>query len=796
MKNKKLLITTIIYFILSVNLFAQEIKFQAEKMDIKDGGDTILAFFSNTLIPSKKINIKSNKANYNKKTEVIIFTNNVNIQDNLNSISIKSNKVKYEKKNDIFYSHGATKINIKDKYKIDSKNIYFDRNKQIIYGNEKTLITDDKANIYELLDTFQINLIEEVIIARNALIKDKDENNYLFENLMVNLKVNEIVGKELDINFKKSYFGNKKNDPVLKGRSSFSNDDELKVYKGVFSTCNIKNKECRGWELNTEEFKHDKRKKIFEYKNSWLKIFDYKVFYLPYFNHPDPSVKRKSGLLTPSYTTSDSLGTSINLPYFKILSVDKDITFNPRIYADKSFLLQNEYRQALQNSDILSDFSFLVGDAGTKGHLFYNQLGEVKNLSYEINLQNVRGDNYLKTHKLIDTSPLIENDGLLISSLKLNWNLDNSKLDTSFKIYEDLSRNYHDRFQYIFPDFNYSKNLEIPKEYNGNFNFNSYGHNKLYDTNVSETVLTNDFLFSSNKFVNSKGLVTDYDLLLKNSNDYSKNSSNYDENLNYNLFGVLKIDANYPLQKIEDDYVHLLKPIASFRYSPNGNTDMSNKDVFLNYNSVFNLNRIGSNSQVEGGESLSLGLEYIKKNNLGLNKIDFKLANVLKADEDHNMPSKSKLNNKRSDFFGDLKFGINENLNLNYNFSYDKDLKYSNLDQFSFDFSVNNFYTNVSYYSEHNDLPDVESIKNTSKFEFNEENKLTFEISKDLNENFTQYYDLIYTHETDCISLNLSFNKSFYNDGSLEPSKSLSFLLKIIPFTEIGVPNLGNLVGQ
>ena len=160
------------------------------------------------------------------------------------------------------------------------------------------------------------------------------------------------------------------------------------------------------------------------------------------------------------------------------------------------------------------------------------------------------------------------------------------------------------------------------------------------------------------------------------------------------------------------------------------------------------------------------------------------------------MPSKSKLNNKRSDFFGDLKFGINENLNLNYNFSYDKDLKYSNLDQFSFDFSVNNFYTNVSYYSEHNDLPDVESIKNTSKFEFNEENKLTFEISKDLNENFTQYYDLIYTHETDCISLNLSFNKSFYNDGSLEPSKSLSFLLKIIPFTELGVPNLGNLVGQ
>ena len=71
----------------------------------------------------------------------------------------------------------------------------------------------------------------------------------------------------------------------------------------------------------------------------------------------------------------------------------------------------------------------------------------------------------------------------------------NSKLNTSFKIYEDLSRNYHDRYQYIFPDFNFSKNINIPENYNGKFNFNSYGYNKNYNTNVNETVLTNDFFF-------------------------------------------------------------------------------------------------------------------------------------------------------------------------------------------------------------------------------------------------------------------------------------------------------------
>ena len=34
---------------------------------------------------------------------------------------------------------------------------------------------------------------------------------------------------------------------------------------------------------------------------------------------------------------------------------------------------------------------------------------------------------------------------------------------------------------------------------------------------------------------------------------------------------------------------------------------------------------------------------------------------------------------------------------------------------------------------------------------------VSFEYSKDLNADFTQYYDLIYTYQTDCISFNLNW---------------------------------------
>ena len=137
-----------------------------------------------------------------------------------------------------------------------------------------------------------------------------------------------------------------------------------------------------------------------------------------------------------------------------------------------------------------------------------------------------------------------------------------------------------------------------------------------------------------------------------------------------------------------------------------------------------------------------------------------------------------------------MNYNFNENIKLGYYFSYDKDLEYSNLDQINFDFNVNNFFSNISYYIEHNDLEDNENIKSKSKYKFDKEKHITFEIAKDLKDDFTQYYDLIYTYETDCISVSLNYNNTFSRDGSLEPNKSLSFLIKIIPFSEIGVPNL------
>ena len=792
---KKLLFGIFLFLFTIFIAKSDEVKIESTNIDISDQGNIILAKDAEIQIPSKKLKIKSNKLKYVKNKNIINFSGNVIFNDEINNLTIKGDKINYERNRDLVFSDGDATLNIEKNYKIKSKNIYHDINLNKIYGSEETLVEDKFGNFYFLKKNFEFDLLEEKIKTKKSIILDKNGNKYIFEDLIINLKNNEIAGKEIKIEFDDGYFGNNNNDPILKGRSAYSNKDELKIYKAVFSTCNIKNKKCRGWEVNTKEFNHDKKKKIFEYNDSWLKLFDYKVFFLPYFNHPDPSVKRKSGFLTPSYSTSESLGISLNIPYFKTLSVDKDITFSPRFYANKSFLLQNEYRQALRNSKILSDFSFLIGDAGTKGHFFFNQVGKFNdNTKFELNLQNVKGDNYLKNHKLTDTSKIVKDDNLLISNLDINWNFDKAKLETSFKIFEDLSRNYHDRYQYVFPDFKFSRNLDLPKNYNGKFNFDSYGYNKNYDTNVVEAIITNDFLFSSNDFVNSNGLISNYDILLKNSNSYSNNSTNFDENSSYDLFGTIKLDAGLPMQKNKDNFIHFIKPVVSIMYSPNGNRDLSSKDITLNYNNVFNINRIGNPHQVEGGKSLTAGLEFKRLNPDGTNAIDFKFANVMKTKENIKLPKKSKLNKTRSDIFGNLNYYFSNNYKIGYFFSYDRDLKYSNSDEIDLTYGVNNFITSFSYHTEGNDLEEKENLKNNTSFNLDEENIIKFEIAKDLQDDFTQYYDLIYEYTTDCISLNLKYNKSFYSDGNLEPNSNLTFLVKIIPFTELGVPNVTNII--
>ena len=767
-------------------LNADTIIFNSKNIKIEEDGNIIIASQGTANIPDQNILIEGDKSIYNKNISELFITGNVKFFDNLNDTYVESEKAIYNEKKNTLLAIGITFIKVKDKYDIYSKDILYDRNSMKISSKLDTSILDKLDNIYILDDGFLFDTFKEVISSRKTNVIDKNRNSYLFDLAKVNLKTREIVGKEVEINFEDSFFGNEKNDPKLKGKSTTSDDNETIINKAVFSTCNIENKKCRGWEIQSDEFIHNKVDKLFEYKNSWVKIFDQRLFYLPYFNHPDPTVKRKSGFLTPFYTVSKNLGSSINVPYFYALSDFRDFTFNPRLYRDNDYILQSEYRQAFENSNLIADFS-LNKEENTNTHFFAELDGSIDDKTeYKIQVQNVTNDNYLKIHKIQEHTELIKNDSTLTSYISMDKQIDDeTTLDISATLYEDLSKGDTDKYQYVLPNFTFKKNINIDESYNGNFRFLSSGFQKVFDTNKHEALISNDFNFNSYNFINSKGIVSNYGLLLKNYNTYSKQSNNYDNKSDHEIFGTMLIKSELPLKKELKNSNNFLTPIAQFRFSPSNGKNISGSDKRLNFGNIFSTNRIGQSDMVENGRSLTLGIKF-EKQNLNNDKIfGLNLGNVLKDKKDDNLPAKSRLNQTRSDIVGDLFYKFNDKLKLGYNFSYDRDLEHANYESINAEFGVNKFITSFDYIRENKDFGNTEIISNQTQYDFSEEHKINFNTTKELNDDFTQFYKLSYMYETDCLSANFEYEKKFYRDGNLVPDESLIFLIKLIPFAEI-----------
>ena len=221
---------------------------------------------------------------------------------------------------------------------------------------------------------------------------------------MVNIKTNEIIGKDIKIDFRNDTFGNSENEPRLKGNYASANKEETIIKNGIFTTCK-KNKKCPPWSLKSSEIKHDKKNKIINYKNAWLQIYDQPVFYFPKFFHPDPTVKRKSGFLIPKMGNSSVSGASLQVPYYHVISDNKDFTFTPNIYFNNDILLQNEYRQVNKNSNHITDFSINKSKSSTKSHLFSNtkmnlESNLFENSDVEFNIEHTTHDTYLKNNKI------------------------------------------------------------------------------------------------------------------------------------------------------------------------------------------------------------------------------------------------------------------------------------------------------------------------------------------------------------------------------------------------------------
>ena len=182
------------------------------------------------------------------------------------------------------------------------------------------------------MDEFNFDINTSLLKGKNILTitnyNSPKSDKFFFSDGNFYLDTRDFVSSDIKINIHNNIFDNKENDPRIYGVSSVSKDNILTVNKGIFTTCK-KRDGCPPWTIQSEKIEHDRVKKQINYKNAIVNVYDIPVFYFPKFFHPDPTVKRQSGFLNPKINNSNVLGSSISLPYFKVISENKDYTFSP-----------------------------------------------------------------------------------------------------------------------------------------------------------------------------------------------------------------------------------------------------------------------------------------------------------------------------------------------------------------------------------------------------------------------------------------------------------------------------------
>ncbi len=756
---------------------------------------------------SKAINedivIDADDFKYNKISNIINANGNVKIKDTINDYLIFAKKATYYKDSEKIVTYDETEALIQSRYIIDSKDVTYLHDVKVLSSQHKTKINDQNSQIY-FVDKFSYSINQEIIKGEEFLIITNynlpNSDKIFLKSAIIDLKNNSFVASNTKVKVHKDIFDVSDNDPRIEGVSSRGDENYTLINKGVFTSCK-KNDDCPPWSIQSKKIEHDKINKTLKYDSAILKIYDIPVFYFPKFFHPDPSVKRRSGLLSPEINNSDVLGSSLTLPYFKVISQNKDLTFTPIWFDSDTTMAALEYRQENKNSSLLTDVAFVngyksptTGKKNSLSHIFFDfkhnlLLEDYISSNLDISFEKVSGNQYLNIFDQYITKSTLrpENFNTLYSNIIVTLNHEKFNFESGIQSYESLEiKNKNDKYQYVLPYYSFDKNIS-QNYFGGNISFGSSGSNVLNDTNKLETNVINNLTYYSSDFITNLGFKNNFGINFKNLNSLGKKSSKYKSSVQSELISLYNIDVSLPLIKENKQSKNLLTPKLSFRFNPSDMKNYSTKARTINPDNVWAINRLGVADTYEAGRSLTLGINYSNERKDNLDRInnyfEMKLATVLRDKEEKFVPKASTLNKKNSNLFGSVTNDFSENFKIGYNFSLDNDFNSLKYNEIFTTLSNNNIVTNFNFIEENGERGDSNIFATEVEYNKDDKNFFSFKTRRNRKLNLTEFYDLVYEYKNDCLTAGIKYKKTYYSDGDLKPSENLLFTITLIPLT-------------
>lgn len=597
---------------------------------------------------------------------------------------------------------------------------------------------------------------------------------------------------------------------------------------GVFTPC----KTCKDnpekaplWRIKAKRVIHDKNAKTISYEDATFDVFGQSIAYMPYFSHPDPTVKRKSGFLIPRPSHSQDLGYGVETPYFFNLAPNYDFTFSPTFLTEKGVLLKGNWRHRLKNGSysvniagiyesdkdpespsddrfrgsIVSEGKFAVGSDWDFGWDVTYESDDTFRRFYK--LDNIKREDRVSNIYLVGQK---DRNYFSANAYQFGGLLANDTADSESIVHPVIDYNY------IYSD------PVLGGELSFNTNILSLTRN---DEGVDVNRLSTDVQWRR-KFVDGIGQVITPFAKLR-GDVYS--TANYvnpitglaeDDDVNTRGMATGGVEYRFPLVSHTENASHVIEPIAQFiarsDLSRGDQLEISNEDarsLVFDDTLLFDLDKFSGYDRLETGMRANVGLQYTLQHYSGgymravfgqSYHIDGDNAYALDVNPEVN---KSGLETDDSDFVAGLYLEPNSNLTFVSQSRFDEKTFEINRQDFSTRFKTGPLTTNLNYAylaggGENGLVNDEQEILASARLQVTQYWSLFGGIRYDLENDFrlSDYVGVQYSDE--CFSLSVAYNESFIDDRDVDPDKSVKVFFTLKHLGEFGTDTTGGGLSQ